>query len=90
MDVLGKSTPDIMNGTASLPGVEDKKKKRKPPPRSPGSQKKISQVMREFKAGKLKSSSGQKVTNPRQAMAIAIAESRRAGKKKPEKKGKKK
>jgi len=34
-------------------------------------------VMREFKAGKLKSSSGRKVTNPKQAQAIAISESRK-------------
>lgn len=37
---------------------------------------KIATVMREFKAGKLKSSSGKKVTNPKQAMAIAISEQR--------------
>ena len=37
-------------------------------------QKKISKVMREFKANKLKSSSGQKVTNPKQAIAIALSE----------------
>ena len=37
-------------------------------------QKKISRVMREFKANKLKSSSGQKVTNPKQAIAIALSE----------------
>ena len=35
---------------------------------------KIGKVMREFKEGKLKSSSGQKVTNPKQAIAIGIAE----------------
>lgn len=38
---------------------------------------KISKVMREFKGGKLKSSSGQKVTNPKQALAIALSEARR-------------
>jgi hypothetical protein len=37
-------------------------------------QKKIRTVMREFKAKKLKSSSGQKVTNPKQAIAIALSE----------------
>lgn len=37
---------------------------------------KIAVVMEEFKAGKLKSSSGKKVTNPKQAMAIAISEQR--------------
>ena len=35
---------------------------------------KVSTVMREFKAGKLKSSSGQKVTNPKQAIAIGLSE----------------
>ena len=35
---------------------------------------KVGKVMREFKEGKLKSSSGQKVTNPKQAIAIGIAE----------------
>jgi hypothetical protein len=30
--------------------------------------------MREFKAGKLKSSSGEAVTDPKQAMAIALSE----------------
>lgn len=37
-------------------------------------EKKISKVMREFKGKKLKSSSGQKVTNPKQAIAIALSE----------------
>jgi hypothetical protein len=39
---------------------------------------KISKVMREFKSGKLKSSSGQKVSDRRQAIAIAISEAMRA------------
>ena len=45
-------------------------------------QAKVGKVMREFKAGKLKSSSGQKVTNPKQAMAIGLSE---AGLSKPKK-----
>ena len=47
-------------------------------------QKKVETVMREFKAGKLKSSSGQKVTNPKQAIAIGLSEagmSKKRGKK---------
>lgn len=36
--------------------------------------KKISRVMREFRAGTLKSSSGQKVTKLAQARAIALSE----------------
>jgi len=38
---------------------------------------KISRVMREFKEGSLKSSSGQKVKNPKQAVAIALSEASR-------------
>ena len=37
---------------------------------------KVEKVMREFKGGKLKSSSGQKVTNQKQAIAIALSEAR--------------
>ena len=39
-----------------------------------GGQAKVGKVMHEFKAGKLKSSSGQKVTNPKQAIAIGLSE----------------
>ena len=35
---------------------------------------KVAKVMREYKAGKLKSSSGDKVTNQKQAVAIAMSE----------------
>jgi hypothetical protein len=37
-------------------------------------QAKVGKVMSEFKAGKLKSSSGKKVTNPKQAIAIGLSE----------------
>lgn len=37
-------------------------------------QAKVAKVMREYKAGKLKSSSGDKVTNQKQAVAIAMSE----------------
>ena len=37
-------------------------------------QDKVRTVMKEFKSGKLKSSSGQKVTNPKQAIAIGLSE----------------
>jgi hypothetical protein len=42
---------------------------------------KIKTVMGEFKRGTLKSSSGDKVTNPKQATAIALSEARRGKKK---------
>lgn len=38
---------------------------------------KIRRVMSEFKEGSLKSSSGQKVKNPKQAIAIALSEASR-------------
>ncbi|MBI4696393.1 MAG: hypothetical protein HY749_20485 [Gammaproteobacteria bacterium] len=49
--------------------------------------KKVEKVMKEFKAGKLKSgSSGRKVTNPKQAIAIGLSEARAEGDKVPAKK----
>ena len=45
------------------------------------SQKKVGKVMSEFKAGKLKSSSGKKVTNPKQAIAIGLSEAGMSNKK---------
>jgi hypothetical protein len=42
-------------------------------------QKKVEKVMREYKAGKLKSSAGGKVTSEQQAKAIAMSEGRKAG-----------
>ena len=43
-------------------------------------QAKMHKVMGEYKGGTLKSSSGQKVTNRDQALAIALSESRRVAK----------
>lgn len=40
-------------------------------------QKKVAKTMREFRAGKLKSGSGKKVTNPKQAAAIGYSQARR-------------
>jgi hypothetical protein len=42
-------------------------------------QSKIHKVMHEKKEGTLKSSSGQKVTSRKQAVAIALSEARKAG-----------
>lgn len=39
---------------------------------------KVQKVMHEFKSGKLRSSSGQKVKSRKQALAIALSEQRRA------------
>jgi hypothetical protein len=46
---------------------------------------KIEKVMHEFKEGTLKSSSGQKVTNRKQAVAVALSEARDAGARIPKK-----
>ena len=43
----------------------------------------VEREMKEMKAGKLRSGSGQKVTNPKQAIAIALSEARRSGTKMP-------
>jgi hypothetical protein len=58
-----------------------KGKQMMPPKMSAQQQGKVGKVMHEFKTGKLKSSSGQKVTNPKQGIAIALSEARRAKKK---------
>lgn len=48
-------------------------------------QDKIGDVMKEFKEGKLKSSSGDKVTSRKQAIAIGISEAGQKGLKVPKK-----
>jgi hypothetical protein len=49
----------------------------------PKASEKIAETMREFKRGELRSSSGQKVTSRKQAIAIGISQARRAGGKVP-------
>ena len=46
-------------------------------------QKKVKKVMEEYKEGKLRSSSGQKVNKRDQAIAIALSEARESGAKVP-------
>jgi hypothetical protein len=46
--------------------------------RGPVSRRKVTRVLGEFKDRDLKSSSGTTVTNPKQAIAIALSEGRRA------------
>jgi hypothetical protein len=50
---------------------------------SPAASASVGREMKALKQGKLKSSSGQKVTNPKQAIAIGLSEARSAGKKVP-------
>ena len=49
-------------------------------------ERKTHKVMKEFKEGSLKSSSGKKVTRRKQAIAIALSEARAAGARIPKKK----
>ncbi len=53
---------------------------------SKNAQKKIETVMNEYGEGKLKSSSGEKVTDRKQAIAIAISEAKSRGYKTPKRK----
>jgi hypothetical protein len=52
----------------------------------PKAQQKVAKTMDEFKEGTLKSGSGRKVTNRKQAVAIGLSEARKAGAKVPKKK----
>lgn len=53
---------------------------------SKGAGEKVEAAMHEMKEGKLKTSAGKKVTNPKQAIAIGLAEAREKGAKVPSKK----
>jgi hypothetical protein len=55
--------------------------------RRAGGTKKVAKVMREYKHGTLKSSSGATVRKRKQAVAIALSEARRSGAKIPPKRG---
>lgn len=50
---------------------------------APKAHQSVEREMKAFKAGKLKSGSGQKVTNPKQAIAIGLSEARASGAKTP-------
>ena len=53
-------------------------------------QEKVHEEMHEMKEHKLKSGSGKKVTNPKQAVAIGLSEARKEGAKVPKKSSSKK
>ncbi|MBK9134599.1 MAG: hypothetical protein IPM15_09785 [Betaproteobacteria bacterium] len=61
---------------------------RRTQPAPPKGHQKVEKVMHEFKEGTLKSSSGEKVTDRNQAVAIGLSEQRRA-EHKPQRKAKK-
>lgn len=49
----------------------------------PAASKSVEREMKAMKEGKLRSGSGEKVSNPKQAIAIGLSEARRAGAKMP-------
>jgi len=53
---------------------------------SPAAGKQVERELHEMHEGKLKSGSGKKVTNPKQAIAIGLSEARKKGSKVPAKK----
>ena len=55
---------------------------------SPAASQSVEREMKAMKQGKLKSGSGAKVTNPKQAIAIGLSEARKSGKKVPPPPGK--
>lgn len=68
--------------------AKERREHKKSSPKAPRAKKKVERVMREYKSGKLHSGSkrGPKVSNPKQAIAIALSEARRVGKKKKQRK----
>jgi hypothetical protein len=50
---------------------------------SPEAGKSVEREMKAMKQGKLRSGSGRKVTNPKQAIAIGLSEARKSGEKVP-------
>lgn len=73
-----------IKGDKKLHEMAEKRREKKDAPKKSAAKKKISKVMVEFEEKKLHSGSlkGPKVTNPKQAIAIALSESKKVGKKK--------
>jgi hypothetical protein len=73
----------MCNKCAKHMAKKEHPKAKKADKKMPKSKKKVKVVMEEFKKGELHSGSkkGPKVTNPKQAIAIALSEQRKANKK---------
>lgn len=70
----------LLHDTSLLLNKEYKKQKKELKEYKASGINKIPIVMHEFKEGKLKTSYGQKVTNPKQAVAIALSEQKKSTK----------
>ena len=73
----GETIKPAKNAAGRAMGGKKAKKKGKKVPKTPRARAKVKLVMGEYKRGKLKSSSGQAVTDPKQAVAISLSEARR-------------
>src|SRR5271154_3448563 len=76
----GQTMPAVKKSTSAKKTASKKSSGRK---YSPKASKSVEREMRAMKEGKLKSGSGQKVTNPKQAIAIGLSEARKSGAKMP-------
>jgi hypothetical protein len=81
--VAAKKTPAKKTPAKKTPAKAAKKTASSGRKYSPAASKSVETEMKAMKQGKLKSGSGQKVTNPKQAIAIGLSEARKAGKKVP-------
>jgi hypothetical protein len=77
--------PTAKKSSAKKPSLVAKKAEKKSSTRKygPAASKSVEREMKAMKQGKLKSSSGDKVTNPKQAIAIGLSEARKSGAKMP-------
>ena len=80
-----KSTVTKKSGTKKSAAKKSAKKKSSTRKYSPKASQSVEREMTAFKKGKLKSGSGRKVTNPKQAIAIGLSEARKSGAKVPKK-----
>ncbi len=82
-----KKSSSTRSATAKKSAAKKTSAKKKSSTRkySPKASKSVEREMTAFKKGQLKSGSGRKVTNPKQAVAIGLSEARKSGAKVPKK-----
>lgn len=81
-----KSSSSKKSSSKKSPAKKTASKKSTHAKYGPKASKSVEREMKAFKKGKLKSGSGRKVTNPKQAIAIGLSEARKSGAKVPAKK----